>query len=153
MFRKFMMENGAIFAGVLKEIDDFIAAHKGKLDGLEKELEHLEKALAAFRGIQGMLMQYMQAGKHGLIAVYGRRILTATAQLYCGYLLMDQAVIAKKRMAELGEGHFDYNFYLGKVLSTRYYLNNVVPNVWHVAELVKIGDTSILEAPDEIFEY
>jgi hypothetical protein len=29
------------------------------------------------------------------MAVYARRILTATAQLYCGYLLFDQALIAK----------------------------------------------------------
>jgi alkylation response protein AidB-like acyl-CoA dehydrogenase len=151
--RKWTQGKGAIFADLLKEVDDFIAEHKGKLDGLETELAHLEKALAAYRGIQGMIFQYATTGKLGLMAVYARRILTATSQLYCGYLLMDQAVIAKRRMAELGEGHFEYNFYLGKVLSARYFLNNAVPNVWHVAELVKIGDTSVIEAPDEIFEY
>ena len=88
-----------------------------------------------------------------MMAIYARRILTATAQLYCGYLLMDQAKIAKKRMAELGPDHYDYNFYLGKILSARFYLNNAVPNVWHVLELLQIGDTSALEAPVEIFEY
>ena len=81
------------------------------------------------------------------------RVLTAAAQLYCSYLLLDQAAIAKKRMAELGKGHFEYKFYLGKVLSARYYLNNATPNVWHTAELIKIGDTSVLESPDEIFDY
>jgi alkylation response protein AidB-like acyl-CoA dehydrogenase len=151
--RKWTQGKGAIFADLLKEVDDFIAEHKGKLDGLETELAHLEKALAAYRGIQGMIFQYATTGKLGLMAVYARRILTATSQLYCGYLLMDQAVIAKRRMAELGKGHYEYNFYLGKVLSARYFLNNAVPNVWHVAELVKIGDTSVIEAPDEIFEY
>ena len=87
------------------------------------------------------------------MGVYARRILTATAQLYCGYLLLDQARIALKRMAELGKDHFDYNFYLGKVMSARWYLNNAVPNVWHIAELIKIGDMSVIEAPDEIFDY
>jgi hypothetical protein len=66
---------------------------------------------------------------------------------------MDQAVIASQRMVELGKEHYDYPFYLGKVLSTRFYHNNAVPNVWHIAELMKIGDSSVLEAPDEIFEY
>jgi len=31
--------------------------------------------------------------------------------------------------------------------------NNAVSNVWHVLELIKIGDDSVLEAPLEIFEY
>jgi len=66
---------------------------------------------------------------------------------------MDQAKIALQRIKELGQDHFDYTFYLGKVLSTRYYLNNAVPNVWYVADLIKIGDTSVLEAPIEIFDF
>ncbi len=151
--RKWMQGKGAIFASTLKEVEDFIAIHKGNLDGLEKEVEHLEKALTTYKGIQMMIAGYARSEKIGLMAVYARRILTATAQLYCGYLLMEQAVIAKKQMAELDPDHYDYNFYLGKVLSARYYLNNAVPNVWHVADLLKIGDTSVLEAPTEIFEY
>ncbi|NPV89257.1 MAG: acyl-CoA dehydrogenase [Firmicutes bacterium] len=151
--RKWTQGKGVPFGMTLKEIEDFIGANKGSLEGMDKEIGHLEKALAAYRGIQMMAAGYAQSGKIGLMAVFARRILTATAQLYCGYLLLDQAVIAKKKMAELGEGHYDYNFYLGKVISARYYLNNAVPNVWHVADLVKIGDTSVIEAPDEIFEY
>ncbi len=80
------------------------------------------------------------------MAVYARRILTATAQLYYGYLFMEQAVIAREKITELGQYHYDYKFYLGKFMSARYYLNNAVPNVWHVADLIKIGDTSVLEA-------
>ncbi len=159
--RKWMQGKGAIFADTLKEIEDFIATYKergytpdGQCPlGLEKEMEHLEKALKTYQGIQMMIGGYVQSGKIGLMAVYARRILTATAQLYCGFLLMEQAVIASKKIAELGPDHYDYNFYLGKVLSARYYLNNAVPNVWHVADLIKIGDTSVLEAPDEIFDY
>jgi len=151
--RKWMQGKGAIFASILQEVDDFIAANKGNFEGMEREIEHLEKALGAYRKIQMTIGGYVQGGKIGLMAVYARRILTATAQLYCGYLLMDQAKIAKKRMEELGADHYDYNFYLGKVLSARYYLNNAVPNVWHILELIQIGDTSVLEAPVEIFEY
>jgi len=151
--RKWMQGKGAHFAGILKEVEDFIAENKGSLDGLEKELGHLEKALASYRQIQFAIGGYVQGGKLGLMGVYARRILTATAQLYCGYLLIDQAKIAMKRMADLGADHYDYNFYLGKVFSARYYLNNAVPNVWHTLELIQIGDTSAMEAPVEIFEY
>ncbi len=151
--RKWMQGKGKPFASILQEVEEFISKYKGKLDGMEKEIENLEKALAAYREIQMSIGQYVGSGKVGLMAVYARRILTATAQLYCGYLLMDQAVIARQRMAELGEDHYDYHFYLGKVFSARYYLNNAVPNVWHILELIKMGDNSVLEAPLEIFEY
>jgi hypothetical protein len=151
--RKWMQAKGTLFASILGEVDEFIATYKGNFEGMEQQMEHLEKALAAYREIQMTIGGYVGAGKIGLMAIYARRILTATAQLYCGYLLMDQAVVAQKRMAELGPDHYDYNFYLGKVLSARYYLNNAVPNVWHILELIKIGDMTVLEAPDEIFEY
>jgi alkylation response protein AidB-like acyl-CoA dehydrogenase len=142
--RKWNQGKGAVFADTLGEVEGFIAAHKGKAEGLENEITILERALASYRGIQKNISGYARSGKAGLIAVYARRILTATAQLYCGYLLMDQALLAQKRMEELGPDHFDYNFYLGKVFSARYYLNNTVPNVWHVAEIVNMADTSVV---------
>jgi hypothetical protein len=66
---------------------------------------------------------------------------------------MDQAIVVTKRLAELAEDHYEYPFYKGKMLSIRYYLNNVVPNVWHLEEIIKMADTSVLEATDDIFEY
>lgn len=151
--RKWRQNKGQDFATLLKEIADFIAENKGKLEGLDQEMAHLEKALSSYYELQGTILNHVKSGKAGLMGVYARRILTATAQLYCGYLLMDQARIALKRMAELGKDHYDYNFYLGKVISARWYLNNAVPNVWFVTELIKIGDMSVIEAPDEIFDY
>jgi len=151
--RKWMQGKGALFAATLKEIEDFITAAKESAASLTGELGQLEKALKAYQGIQMMIAGYARSGKLGLMAVYARRILTATAQLYCGYLLLEQALIAQKQIELLGPEHYDYTFYLGKIISARYYLNNAVPNVWHVAELVKIGDTSVLDAPVEIFDY
>ena len=99
------------------------------------------------------MAEYKAAKKVGYYQVLARRILTATGQLYGGYCLLDQALIAQKRVDELGPEHWDYHFYYGKVLSARYYLRNVVPNVSLVARLVKEGDDTIIQAPIEIFEY
>jgi hypothetical protein len=151
--RKWNQGKGTAFAATLREIEDFIAVNKGKFEGMEREMGHLEKALAAYQDIQQTVRQYMKSDKLGLMAVYARRILTATAQLYCGYLLMDQATIISKRLKTISSNDPDYNYYSGKMLSTRYFLNNAVPNVWHLAELVRIGDTSVLEAYEEIFEF
>lgn len=153
MGRKWNQDKGKAFQGTLQEVEEFIAANKG-LAGMEKEMALLEKALNSYREIQKTIRSYMKdPATLGLMGVYGRRVLTATAQLYCGYLLMDQAKVVMKRLSEMTADDPDYNFYNGKKLSIRYYLNNVVPNVWHVEEIIKLGDTSILEATDETFDY
>jgi len=151
--RKWTQAKGEHFASMLKEVEDFIGANKGNWEGWELELEHLEKALNAYRGIQMTVMGFMKSGNAGLMALYARRILTTTAQTYCSYLLLDQARIADKRMAELGEDHYDYTYYLGKTLSARYYLRSIVPNVWYTADLIKIADRTAIDAPVEIFDF
>ncbi len=151
--RKWTMRKGQVFADFLQEIVDFVAAKKGLVPEFDKEFANLEKAIGAYREMMMAIAGYMAAGNLGAFQVFARRILTATGQLYGGYCLLDQALIAKKRMDELGKDHYDYNFYYGKFLSTKYYLRNVVPNVWAIAEIVKDGDTSVSDAPIEIFEY
>ncbi|MGE5398125.1 MAG: acyl-CoA dehydrogenase [Chitinophagales bacterium] len=151
--RKWTAKGGQLFAEVLKDIEDFINEKKDSAAGLEKEFANLEKALGAYREIQGAILTFFTEGKINMMPVYSRRILTATAQLFAGWLLLDQALLAQKRAAELGESHFDYSFYKGKVLSARYYLRNVVPNVWWTLEVVKEADTSVLEADSLTFDH
>ncbi|MGE5415548.1 MAG: acyl-CoA dehydrogenase [Acidobacteriota bacterium] len=153
--RKWMQGKGAVFAGLLADIDEFIAAKKEEAAaaGFEKDLANLEKAVGAYRGIQMAIGGYFGNKQYGMMPLYARRILTATSQLYGGYCLLEQGLIAKKRADELGAGHYDYNFYYGKVLSSQYFLRNVVPNVWATLEIVQAGDNSVLDAPPEIFEY
>jgi alkylation response protein AidB-like acyl-CoA dehydrogenase len=144
--RKWSMGKGTVFSGLLKDIEVFINANQACV-GLEKEFAILEDALAAYQKIRTAVSQ------SSLLPTFARRILTATAQLYGGYCLLEQALIAKGKIEETGSEHFDYNFYNGKLLSARYYLRNVVPNVWAVLELINGGDTSVIDSYPEIFEY
>ena len=65
----------------------------------------------------------------------------------------EQGMIALKRAEEVGPDHYDYEFYMGKVYSARYFLNNVVPKVWSIADMVKDGDASAIEIPLGAFDY
>jgi len=150
--RKWTMGKGAVFAAFLKQIEDFIAANKTAA-GFAKEFANLEKALNSYKAIMAAIGRYMADGKPGMLPTYSRRILTATAQLYGGMCLLDQALLAGKRIEELGKEHYDYNFYNGKLLSARYYLRNVVPNVGTTMEIVMDGDTSVIESIPETFDY
>lgn len=85
--------------------------------------------------------------------LYARRILTATSQLYAGRCILDQALLAAKKAEEVGADHYDYPFYTGKVAAAKYYLRNVVPNVWAVAEIVQDGDSSAIDVDLRAFDY
>lgn len=114
--------------------------------------EQLTKALDAYKQMLKALAGYAKTNM-SMIPLYSQRILTASAQLFCGRQILDQAVLAEKKAKEVGPNHFDYKFYTGKVATAKYYLRNVVPNVWAVAEIVIDGDTSAIDVPVEVFEY
>ena len=149
--RKMQMKGGSLFGAWVKEMVDFCEANKGNA-ALAKEFAILDKALKAY---QEMLKVYAGYAKtnFSLVPLYSRRVLTITSQLYCGRQILDQAVLADKKAKEVGADHYDYNFYIGKVASAKYYLHNVVPNVWSVCEIIADGDSSALEVPLEAFEY
>ena len=56
---------------------------------------------------------------------YDALVFTAHTDCYlsafAGYCILDQALLAK-RAQEVGEDHYDYPFYSGKVAAARYYL-------------------------------
>ncbi len=149
--RKMTMKGGSVFGKFVQDMVDFYEENKANETFL-KEFANLGKGLNAFKE---MLTVYNEKAKANpsIIPLFSRRVLTATSQLYCGRLILDQALLADKKAKEVGSDHFDYNFYVGKVASARYYLRNVVPNVWNVAEIVMDGDTSAIDVPLEAFEY
>lgn len=149
--RKMNMKGGTVFSAWVQEMIDFSEANKPH-EALGREFAILDKALDAYQAMLKALDGYTKTNM-SMIPLYSRRILTATAQLFCGRQILDQAVLADKKAKEVGAGHFDYNFYIGKVAAAKYYLHNVVPNVWSVAEVVIDGDTSAIDVPVDVFEY
>ncbi len=149
--RKMKMRGGTLFRAWVQEMADFYEANKDHKIFI-REFANLGRALDAYREMLKTLDEYFRSNV-SLIPLYSRRILTATAQLYCGRLILDQGVLAARKAQEVGEEHFDYHFYIGKVAAARYYARNVVPNVWTVAEMVTDGDNSALDVPIDVFEY
>lgn len=147
--RKWSLEGGSLFGNWLKEVGEYIEQNEGTA-GLETEFSLLKKAYDAYREIYAAVMGYWQSNVR-LVPAFATRVLHATAMTYCGCLLADQAKVALRKIKELGEGHYDYPFYQGKVLSARYYIRNVVPSVATLADVIKIGDTSVLDIPEESF--
>ena len=149
--RKMNMKNGSVFGAWVQEMVDFHEANNGN-EALSKEFANLGKALDAYKDMLKALAGYSKTNM-SMIPLYSHRVLTASAQLFCGRQILDQAVLADKKAKEVGQDHFDYKFYTGKVATAKYYVRNVVPNVWAVAEIVIDGDTSAIDVPVDVFEY
>lgn len=147
--RKWRMDEGRVFKEWLAEVSSYIQNHQGT-PGLEEEFAKLNEALESYNDIYATMGKYFFTNLR-MVPFYSTRVLHATAMLYCGRLIIEQAAVAQKRIAELGENHFDYVFYKGKVLSAKYYIKNVLPAVNNLREIIKTADASAIEMPEEAF--
>lgn len=143
--RKWRLDNGSIFKEWLAEIGAFLEANRGN-ETFSRELAILEEAYQAYlsivKSVSGYFIQDIR-----LVPMYSTRILKATAELYGGYLLLEQAMVAKDK---LNQGQDD-PFYRGKIHTAQFYLRNMVTEVMAAAKLIQEADTSALEMPEEAF--
>lgn len=144
--RKLMLDKGAIFREWLEELVSFIQENQGNT-GFAREFELLGQALAAYRELLATVSGYF-ANNIRMIPLYSTRFLKVTAELYCGCLLMQQALAAQRKLAE---GSSEQTFYEGKVQSARFYVRNIVPDVAALTQIIKESDTSAMDIPEEAF--
>ena len=150
--RKWTMKKGSVYAKWYAEVKAFADDNKNAA-GFEKEFDKFSKAVDALAELQSAVIGFMGAGKIYLMPLYASRFLNASSIVYGAWCILEQAMIAQKRAEEVGKEHYDYDFYIGKVYSAKYYISNVVPQVWSIAEIVKEGDDSALEIPAGAFDY
>ncbi|MEA1962545.1 MAG: acyl-CoA dehydrogenase [Bacillota bacterium] len=146
--RKFNMKGGEPFKKWVAEITDFVADKK--IPEFAAEFEMMEDSLTCFNGIMEMIADWTTTNVP-LKQLFATRVLHAAARVYCGKLMLDQGVMAAKKLAELGDDHFDANFYKGKIASARFYVMNVVPEIFGIEKAMKVADTSSIDLAEEAF--
>lgn len=148
--RKWNIGKGQGFAYWLKHIEDFIEQEKNH-PYFTRELNILATALDSYKKLKDTLSSYPQAGKAEFLGLYATRVLHATAQLLCGRLILEQAIIAHNKLENLPKDHYDYPFYQGKVEAAKYYLRNVVKDIETLTAKIIEPDTSPLDITEEAF--
>ncbi len=148
--RKWMMGKGKVFADWLADIEEF-ATTNASIAEFQKEMDILLRAVNAYKEIQSTIASYFMNQKISMMPLYATRILQASGELICGQLILEQALLAQKKIGELGSDHYDYPFYNGKVNAAKYFVRNIVPNIFKTLEVVKEGDTSVLDIVEEAF--
>ncbi|MDD5170263.1 MAG: acyl-CoA dehydrogenase [Syntrophales bacterium] len=148
--RKWMMAGGQVFAMWFAEIEKFAADYKDHAV-LSAQVALLAEALNQYKEIQTTMAGYLGQGKFGMIGFFATRILQATGYLYGAKLLLEHAVIAQKKIEELGKEHFEYPYYAGKVASAKFFAHNLLPAVGTILRVIKEGDSSVMEIPEASF--
>lgn len=148
--RKMRMQGGVPFENWMEDRKGFIEKNK-EAAGFVAEFNNLAKACQSVAEIKDIYASYYanKAEQGQLIPLYAPSVLTCCAQLFSGEALLDQALVAARKIDELGTDHHDYNYYAGKIAAARYYANNILPNVVMLAELIKNADQSAIECPEE----
>lgn len=145
--RKWFLDKGKIFTEWFEEVIAPIEAIKDQ-EVLAKEYAIMSQAVETYREMRGFLMGYFTKNIK-LVPLYTTRVLHATAMLWGGSLLLEQALLAAKKMEELGPDHFDYPFYQGKFQTAKFYVRNIVPEIFNIAKIIQDADTSAIDILEE----
>ncbi|HEU4536631.1 MAG TPA: acyl-CoA dehydrogenase C-terminal domain-containing protein, partial [Polyangiaceae bacterium] len=116
-----------------------------------RDVKHLARAEGAITGAAMKFMGWFQGGSMALVPLNANRFLEMMSEIVVGWLLLEQAALATKKLEGLAEGHHDRAFYEGKVAGAQFFARNVLPGVVHKFELFGIDDDSPLQISDAAF--
>jgi 3-(methylthio)propanoyl-CoA dehydrogenase len=147
--RKMRMNDGVPFTDWMNMIGAFIVENRGAA-GFGREMANLEKGFACVRTVKALYDSWYAdfAEKRPLIPLNAVATLFVCAQVQVAECLMEQALIAQRRWEELPAEDHERTFYAGKIASARYYLNQVLPQVFSRTEIIRNEDRTALDVPE-----
>jgi alkylation response protein AidB-like acyl-CoA dehydrogenase len=147
--RKLQQHGGENFTAFLTEISEFVAAHSEK-PGMGAEVRALGEASTAMQRAAGSLMEYFMSGKIDQVTLVANPFLEVMADVTIAHLLLDAAIVAdEKRTSDEDEpNQAEIDFYSGKVMAAKHFVNFVLPSVHAKVGAIVSGDRSALDMPD-----
>ncbi len=146
--RKLGLKKGMYFVNLLGEMGLTIAKYQSALPDLAPDVQ------AAMNTLAETAMLFAASGKAGkfLIPVANAYpFLMLMGQVVTAWLLLWEAGVAKEKLAAPDGGGADKLFYEGKIVSARYFIKHVLPEVDAAAKAIKSEDVSMMEIADEAF--
>ena len=148
--RKLGYKGGVNFQAFIQDLSKFIGEHR-EHPVLGDSVDKLGKASQALGGTAMRFLGWFQGGKMDLVPLAANRFLEMMSETVVGWVLLDGAVIAEAKAAELADDHPDKAFYAGKKYAAIYYAQNVLPHVPVKGEMLGKEDRTPLDIPDEAF--
>lgn len=147
--RKLRLDKGAHAQAFFKDAKTFVAKNRDHavlgpaIAELDRALDALGAAAMTFGGWTGA-----QLLRVGLVAT---PFLEAMSEVCVGWMLLQAAVIAHAKLAEVSPEHPDHAFYRGKIHAARHYLSWIVTTIPSRARLFDGGSAAALEIDDAAF--
>lgn len=148
--RKLGIGGGKVFQDWIQEIMTFTSQYKEDPD-FAKDCKLLFKAAQATGDFAMRFMQYFQSGRMKLIPLSATPFLDSFTETLLAQLLIEQGLIARKRLGEVDAGSADGIFYRGKVETAKYFCRNILTNVFARHMALQQEDTSAVDIPEEAF--
>ena len=153
-FRKMVRDQFKSIFYLAAQITETVKGDEGS-GQLAAERELLGKALEDVQGIVGILGQWAMASQQDSREIYKvglntTRLLMATGDLVIGWLLMRQAEVATKALAE-GPSERDRVFYEGKIETARWFARNRLPLLAAERAVAEATTLDLMDLPEEAF--
>ncbi len=147
-FRKLVFDQGVAFRAMADEIDTFLKNWPSGLpENFQEMHDNLSHALAA---LMAAAVWVLQNGKTSpaLTAASAVPFLRLFGNALGGYYLVREAVLAQEDMAAKNG---DPNFLSSKILTARFFATHVLPSCTGLAEEVRTGAQTTVEADEATF--
>jgi alkylation response protein AidB-like acyl-CoA dehydrogenase len=148
--RKLPLEGGQVFQDWIQEVMDLTGAHKEDPE-LGGDFKLLFKAAGIVGDFAGRFMNYFQDGRSQLIPLNATKFLNCFAETELARLLLDQALIARDKLAQVDPDSSDARFYKGKIASAKHFCRNVLTNVYARHKSLEQEDLTAAEVMEDIF--
>jgi hypothetical protein len=158
--RKLAMKGGTLYMNFMNDLSAFVEANRSH-EKLGKYVENLAEAKDLLADVSNDFMNKSLSGDPGYPVSCAMPYLNMFSEVVCAWLLLEQALIAQKRLdaifgekgakgpeaqKALAKENDEVKFYAGKIDAMKFYTTQILPNVRARAASAKSEDRTILEA-------
>jgi alkylation response protein AidB-like acyl-CoA dehydrogenase len=149
--RKLRHRDGKDLDDFVQGISKFVTQHRDD-PAVGEEVKALAATAANLQEAGVAQIQYMMTGKLDQFTLSASPFLEAMSHVTVAYLLLEAAIIAEReRTQDEEQSQEEFDFYAGKVMSAKFYVNFVLPQADALCRIIKSGDRSALDIPDRGF--
>ncbi len=154
-FRKIVKDHGQGLGLLLGKIKDCAAADGGngrlktERAALAEGAAHVEAIVTAMVGFA--LASTEQPAEIYKVGLNANRLLMALGDLVIGWLLVNQAEIAQRRLDEIPASAVDHDFYAGKLGAARFFTATVLPRLAADRKSAEETTLDLMDLPEGAF--
>jgi len=149
--RKLRHRDGKDLDDFVQGISKFVTLYRDD-PAVGEEVKALAATAANLQEAGIAQIQYMMTGKLDQFTLSASPFLEAMSHVTVAYLLLEAAIIAEtERTQDEEQTQEEFDFYAGKVMSAKFYVNFILPQADALCRIIKSGDRSALDIPDRGF--